>query len=183
MGGISLETTGLRFNSTMTTVDGVPFSGTVEQMDEGRLPSYDFSEARLILRVAPTSFLRAGKHILDVPHRRWILGDYDIGFSHDNLEYKTFRMFRANSVVAWSRSVVVNDPITGQPRSNKQEAKGNIWVLMERQEREFPDSTLRVKEETKRVITSEPVKLGDTIDGMVIKRLDVVWGVNLVDVQ
>lgn len=180
---VSLATAGTRFNSLMKTVDGVPFSGSVEQMTEGQLPSYDFSEPRLILRVNFGAPVSAGVMIFDTINRRYLLARMDTSFSRNEAEYTTYRMFFMNALVEWNRPTSTVDPLTKQPRSGARSPMGNIYVLMERVEREFQDATLRAKEETRRVISNADLKLNDLLNGFQVKRVDKVWGVTLAEVQ
>lgn len=180
---ISLRTAGSRFKSKMVTENGVPFLGTVEQLGEGRVPSYDFSEPRLLLRVNPVHPLNAGIIITDPAHRRWLLAENDTVFSSDKLQWVTFRMLLINSYPHWQREGSVVDTLTGQERGSTMDDRGHIWALTERTEREFQDNTLRAKEQSKRIFTAATLELDDWLDKMRVKRVDRIWGITLAEVQ
>lgn len=180
---VSLATAGLRFNSIMQTDAGFPFSGTIEPAEEGDMPSYDFSVPRLILRVSRDCPVMTGATIVDVADRRYLLGDHDVSFAYNVIEHRTHRLFAMTDQVSWERGTTVTDTLTNLQKATGKTPLGNIWVLLERQERQFADNTLRVKEDIRRIITGTELQLGDLVDGSVVKRIDSVLGVWLAEIQ
>lgn len=181
---VSLRTAGRRFDSLMYRDDGLPFMGTVEPADEGEMPSYDFSTPRLVLRTDAKSPIKTTDMILDVADRRYLLADHDYSFAYNELEHKTHRMFLMTDKLKWSRQTTNIDPLTKVPKSTgKATDLGDIWCLMERVEREFIDTQLRAKEETKKIVTSAALQLGDILNNMIVKRVDRVLGVWLAEIQ
>lgn len=181
---VSLATAGRRFDSLMQTTDGLPFRGTIEPLAEREPQPYDFSEPRLLLRVQHNCPVRTGMTIIDPAGRRLLLADHDVSFQYDEFEYRTHRLFLMNREVEWKREAVVIDALTGLKKStNEPTDLGKIWCMMERMEREYLDATLRLREETFRVVTGADIKLNDIIDGKVVKRIDINRGIKIAEVQ
>jgi hypothetical protein len=180
---VSLETAGLRFNSLMHRMDGLPFKGTIEPLDEGRVSSYDFSEPRFIMRVQPSSPIKTTDIILDHANRRFLVADHDTSFAYNVTEFRSHVLYPMNTQALWERQASVTDPLTNLKKGTGVQNLGQVWCLFDRIDREFIDSTVRVKEETRRVITAAAVQLGDILNKMVVKRVDPVRGVWLAEVQ
>ena len=180
---VSLGTAGRRFDSLMYRLDGFPFMGTVEPTDEGELPSYDWSIPRIILRTDPTCPVGTGDMITDVAGRIYLLADHDVSFAYNVLEHKTNRMFHMRETLEWKREVKAIDPLTKREKSSGIQTIGQVLCLVERVEREYMDTTLRTKEEVRKVISGTKLELGDILDGMVVKRVDQVLGIWLTEIQ
>ena len=180
---VSLNTVGRRFESVLVTDQGKAFFGTIEPNSEGRLPSYEISEPRLLLRVDHLAPVSSGDIIKDVVGRRFIVADHDISFTAGQVEYRTHRLFHTNRKAVWERETSVIDPLTQQKRSPGSAQLGEIWCLMEAPQREFSDPQLRVREERLRVVLAQPVELGDILDQMVVRRINPILGVYVAEVQ
>lgn len=179
----SLRTAGLRFNSRMHRADGLPFDGTVEQDAEGKLIGYDFSTPRRILRVSADCQVNT-KDIIRDPMERWYLvADHDGSFAYDVVEYRSHMLIPLTHFVKWERETTIIDPLTKREKGAGKKLMGEIWVLKERVNREVADSTMRVKDETINCFTSAPVELNDIVDNMMVKRINQVRGVSLLELQ
>jgi hypothetical protein len=180
---VSLKTAGLRFNSTMHRSDDLPFQGTVEPDLEGKLIGYDFSFPRRLLRVSAECPVKTLDVIRDVLGRWYLVADHDGSFAYNVVEYRSHMLIPLNKNVTWQREAKVIDPLTKREKSSGKTDLGNIWILAERVNREMADNTLRVKEESITAFTAAEVQLGDIVDNMVVKRVNVVRGVYLAELQ
>ncbi|MBD9544262.1 hypothetical protein IB276_32985 [Ensifer sp. ENS04] len=180
---VSLKTAGLRFNSTMYRSDDLPFQGTVEPDLEGKLIGYDFSFPRRLLRVSADCQVKTLDIIRDVMARWYLVADHDGSFSRNIIEYRTHMLIPLNKNVTWQRETTVIDPLTKREKAAGKVDLGSLWVLIERVNREMTDGTMRVKEETVTCFTSAELKLNDIVDNMVVKRVNVVRGVYLAELQ
>jgi hypothetical protein len=180
---VSLKTAGLRFNSTMWRSDDMPFEGTIEPDLEGKLIGYDFSFPRRLLRVSADCPVKTLDVIRDVMGRWYLLADHDGSFAYDVVEYRSHMLIPLNKNVPWQRETTVIDPLTKREKSAGKTDLGNIWILAERVNREMTDGTMRVKEESITAFTAAEVKLNDIVDSMVVKRVNIVRGVYLAELQ
>lgn len=180
---VSLKTAGLRFNSQMTRFDGMPFEGTIEPDLEGKLIGYDFSFPRRLLRVSADCPIKTLDAIIDVMGRRYLVADHDGAFSYNEIEYRSHMLIPLVKEVSWKREVTVVDPLTQLKKSSGKADLGMIWILPERVNREMADTTARVKEETITVFTASKLELNDIVDDMIVKRINVVRGVYLAEMQ
>lgn len=180
---VSLKTAGLRFNSTMYRADGLPFFGTVEPDLEGKLIGYDFSFPRRLLRVSADCQVKTLDTIRDVMERWYLVADHDGSFAYNVVEYRSHMLIPLTENVKWEREGTELDPLTKRPKSTGRQLLGMIWILPERVNREMADTTMRTKEESFTVFTGQKLELNDIINGMVVKRINVVRGVYLAEVQ
>jgi hypothetical protein len=115
---------------------------------------------------------------------RWYLvADHDGSFAYNVVEFRTQMLIPLNKNVTWEREATTLDPLTKREKSKGKQPLGNIWVLLERVNREQTDGTMRVKEETLTCFTAAELKLNDIVDNMVVKRVNVVRGVYLAELQ
>lgn len=180
---VSLKTAGLRFDSTMHRADGLPFQGTVEPDLEGKLIGYDFSFPRRLLRVSADCAIKTGDDIRDVMDRWYLVADHDGSFAYNVVEYRSHMLIPLNKNVSWQRETTVIDPLTKREKAAGKVNLGHIWILTERVNRELADGTMRVKDESVNAFTSAAVQLGDIVDGMVVKRVSIIRGVYLAEIQ
>lgn len=175
----SFQSTAAAFYNRMQSPTKHDFMGTLMPADEGEVRSYEFTQARLLLRVPNDSIIETGDEILDYAGRRFVLGDHD-----ETRDYKVFRAIQLTHFVPWVRNNIIIDPVTKvERRSGPDIVLGPIWVAFESLQREERDSALNVKEETKRIITRHPLKLGDRVNNLVIKRLENSLGITVGEAQ
>lgn len=181
----SLKTTGRRFESELYTDTGYPFPGVIIPIDEGAVAAYDFTEPRFIMRVRDDCPIHVGTLIQDPNNRIFITGEHDEQFVYDEILNKTFVLFHCNHKVAWERPAETStDALTGLKRSTGVKTPlGTIDVLIEQLQRENMDTQLRIKEQTRRLITSAPIRLGDIVDNMVVKRIDQFRGIFVAEIE
>ncbi len=177
----SLITAAHRGETQLRTDSDMDFYGTIFAVDEGSVPSYDFTSPRLLLRVGAESIIGAGHMIFDSFGRRFLLADYGAEAG----TYKVFRLFHMTHQVSWKRTRVTVDPLTSLPKSASQKPTdlGDIWCAIEFLPRENIDLTLRIKEQTRRVISGADLQLNDLLDDMIVKRLDNQLGVKFAEIQ
>lgn len=181
---VSIKTAGLRFNSLMHRLDGMPFHGTVEPDLEGKLIGYDFSFPRRLLRVSDDCQIKTLDVITDVMGRHYLVADHDGSFAYNVVEYRSHMLIPLNKQVTWEREMSIIDPLTKRPKGvGKTTLGSSVWILQERVNREQADTTMRVKEEVLTVFTASKFELNDIVDGMVVKRINVVRGVYLAEIQ
>lgn len=180
---VSLKTAGLRFDSLMYRTDGMPFRGTVEPDLEGKLIGYDFSFPRRLLRVSEDCPIKTLDMITDVMSRHYLVADHDGSFAYNEIEYRSHMLIPLTKEVTWERTTEVIDPLTKRPKGNGKASLGSIWILPERVNREQADTTVRVKDEVFTVFTNAPLELNDIVDNMIVKRVNVVRGVYLAEMQ
>ncbi|WP_454287256.1 hypothetical protein [Rhizobium arsenicireducens] len=180
---VSLKTAGLRFNSKMRREDGLPFFGTIEPDLEGKLIGYDFSFPRRLLRVLNDSPIKTLDVIQDVLGRRYLVADHDGSFARNVIEYRSHMLIPMNRHATWQRETTAIDTLTKLPKSTGRANLGLVWILLERVNREAADTTIRVKEEAFTAFSATKFELNDVVDNMVVKRVSVVRGVYLLELQ
>ncbi len=180
---ISLSNAGQRFESMLKTLQGFPFPGVVMALDEGSVPSYDFSIPRHIIRVRLNSPVNVGSEVIDPAGQKYVLAEHDIATADGKALYRTHRAFSLNKQVMLQRESTVTDPLTGMAKGTGRVDIGLIWIMDEYVQREEIDLAFRVKEQVRRVVTSADVRLNDIILDMVVRRIDDALGIKLIELQ
>lgn len=180
----NLQTVGRRFETEFYTVAGYPFQGVIQPLDEGSVASYDFTEPRMIMRVRYDCPVHTGTVFADQAGRKFLMADHDIGGAHDDLLYRTHRIYRMNATVEWARQTPGGvDALTGLTKSAGKTTLGQIDAMIEVFGREDLDPSIKVREQTRRLVTNAPIQLGDMVDGMIVKRLDKSLGVWVAEIE
>ena len=180
---ISLGNVGQRFESTFKTDAGFPFPGVILPLNEGS-PSLDFITPRWVIRIRETSPVITGAVILDPANRRFLMGNADTGIADNEILYRTHILFPATHQMTWEREVSTIDPLTQLKRtSSSRQDLGTMWVMQEQIRREPLDLTMRVKEETHKVVTNMEVLLNDIVDNRIVKRIDNILGLYIIELQ
>ena len=180
---ISLSNAGQRFESVFQTFEGMPFRGVLMPVPEGSVSSMDFAVPRHILRVRKNSIANTGSHILAPNGQRFLMADHDIAIADNEILYRTHRVFRLNKQVTWEREQAITDSLTGMKKGQGRVLLSNIWIMDEIVQREEIDLAFRVKEQVRRVLTGYDIKLNDIVADMVVRRVDEVFGVKLLELQ
>ncbi|WP_353645764.1 hypothetical protein [Mesorhizobium sp. WSM2239] len=170
----SLQSAALRFQTTIVKENGQPFYGTIMPVEEGEIPSYDFSIPRLMLRTTVQGIVSPRNIILDDLSQRYIVASH--GHSQHGGHF-TFRLFKVNADFAWKRATTGKDTLTGLSRESAEQDLGLIPCLVEMTGRQFPDSVTNIAEETRRILTSAELALGDRVDDAIVRRIDTALGV------
>lgn len=180
----SLQTVGRRFENDMVRADGFPFKAAIMPLDEGAVAAYDFTEPRIIMRLRHDSTVTTGDVVVDPSGRRYLLADHDANAVYNEVLYKSHRCFLMNKRVKWTReSTGVTDPLTGLKKSVGTVDLGTIDVLVEQFGREDLDFAIKVREQTRRLVTGAQIRLNDIVDDMIVKRLDLSLGVWLAEIE
>jgi hypothetical protein len=159
------------------TVEGYEVRGLLQPADEGTIPAFQWIAPRLIFRTGPESLAKAGD-IIVAEGRHFILSGHDTRLTL----HKTFRLIECTDEVSWQRKVRIVDPVTRLERENTDTELGPIWVALEPLGRMDVDRNIRVREDARQVLTSADVRLNDTIDGQIVRRLQHVLGVKLLEI-
>lgn len=178
---VGFASVGARFESTMTSELGLPFKARIQPIEDSKIYPDDFFQTRQIMRIRPHTPIVPGD-VVCIGAQRFLLGALDNAVSGDIPIYTSFQMYPCNKQVTWKRETTIPDPLTRVPRSTGLASLGNPWVLMETLVRDVRSSDIRTNEELKRVITGSLVELGDVIDGMVVKKLNITRGVRVLEV-
>lgn len=180
----SLQTIGQRFENNLLRADGFPFKAAIMPLDEGAIAAYDFTEPRVIMRLRHDSTVGTGDVVIDPAGRRYLLADHDQNAIYDTVLYKSHRCFLMNKQVLWEREAPgVVDPLTKLKKSAGKVSLGTIDVLVEQFGREDMDFSIKVREQTRRLVTGADIQLNDIVDNMVVKRLDKSLGVWLAEIE
>lgn len=176
----SLSSVARRFQTTIYKENGQPFFGTIMPVEEGKIASFDFSSPRLLLRTTTRDVVRARDVILDEIDRRFIVGNH--GYSPQGGHF-TFHLYQVLADLPWKRKTETTDTLTGLKRAETTVDLGTIPCLIEMTGREFPDRVSNLSEETRRVITSAALELGDQVDDAIVRRIDTALGVTYAEIR
>jgi hypothetical protein len=166
------------FEQIIVDATGAKTRGILSPPSEGDL-SGQLNPPRLILRVRDESIIQTGHIIRTRSGLRYLVAEHADVEGH----YRAHKLFLANRRVTWLRSRTTEDVLTGQAKSLYDQDLGFIWVNWELIPREELDVNLRVTEDRIAVLTAAAVRLGDKLDGQIVKRLNPRLGVNAVEVQ
>jgi len=175
-----LKSAARRFQSVIHKENGLPFHGTIMPVDEGKISAFDFSSPRLLLRTTTYGVVKARDIILDDLDRRFIVANH--GYSPQGGHF-VFRLYQVIADLALKRQQTARDPLTGLSRGVGQDDLGMIPCMVEMTGREFPDQSMRVAEETRRIITSAELRLGDQVDDAIVRRIDTALGVTYAEIR
>lgn len=180
---ISLATAGDRFQSPFRTETGTSFMGVVQPIEDGKIYPDDYFYHRQILRVHVGDNVKAGDVVYTVDNRRYLLGDLDTGLRADELLYHSFQMYQCTDQIIWTREVSVIDPLTNLARGTGSQNLGTLWALKEVLNREGTSREIKPKEELMRILVGAPVKLGDMLGEMRVRKVMSSHGISVVEVQ
>lgn len=179
---ISLSNAGQRFESIFKTEQGMPFNGVLMPVPEGTVSSMDFAVPRHIFRVRKNSLANTGTNIVAPNGLRYVMADHDTAIADNEILYRTHRVFRLNKMVKWEREQSIIDPLTQLEKGTGRVLLQNLWVMDEIMQREEIDLSFRIKEQARKVITGADVRLNDIVDDMVVRRVDEVFGIKLLEI-
>ncbi|TPJ51674.1 MULTISPECIES: hypothetical protein [unclassified Mesorhizobium] len=176
----SLHTAARRFQTLIYKENGQPFNGTIMPVDEGKVPTYDFSSPRLMLRTITAGVVKPRDIILDEQNRRFIVANN--GYSPYGEQF-TFRLFQVLADLVWKRHASQTDTLTGLKRGQAAEDLGLIACTVEMTGREYPEPATNLSEETRRIVTGAHIQLGDQVDDAIVRRLDTALGVTYAEIR
>ena len=143
-------------------------------------PQVEFAYPKIVCTVRTNSIIVAGMVLL-------LAGDgYYLAAQHSaTAAYRVYHLFRCDRQVAWTRQVVSTDLLTGLTKASTGEPQplGTLWVMGERVRRQFKDSAMSFSAGNTLVATGADVRLGDFLDGQIVKRRSLALGVNIVELQ
>lgn len=168
-----------RFQTVLRKANGKPFFGSIQPADEGEITGFDLSAPRLMLRTTAPSIVTPRDVILDELDKRYI-----VAFNGHSGRggYFTFRLFPVNADLAWTRQEKTKDPLTGLDRGTSKNDLGTIPCLVEVSS-DNRDSGLKVSEETRRIVTSAELELGDMVDDATVRRVETLMGVTYGEIR
>lgn len=176
----SLHTAARRFQTLIYKENGQPFNGNIMPVDEGKIPTYDFSSPRLMLRTIDEGVVKPRDIILDELDRRFIVANN--GYSPLGKQF-TWRLFQVLADLAWKRQASTTDSLTGLKRGQPPQDLGLIPCTVEMTGREYPEPATNLSEETRRIITAANLQLGDQVDDAIVRRLDTALGVTYAEIR
>jgi len=180
----SLQTVGRRFENNMLRADGFPFKAVIIPAEDSVPSSYDFTEIRHIIRLRHDSIVGAGDTVLDPAGNRFILANFDSNVVYDEVLYKSCLAYPVNRRPLWQREgESVKDPLTNLAKSSGLVTIGRIDALIETFGREDLDGAIKVREQTRRLVTNAPIQLNDIVEDMVVKRVDLSLGVWVAEIE
>lgn len=179
---IGMQSVGQRFEQSLFRADGLQIFGTIQPVEDGKIYPDDFFYVRQILRVRHAMPITSGTVVMTAASEMFILGDLDVGMKNDSIMYRSFQMYPVNRTVNWQRSITTLDPLTQQKKGAGLEQMGLIPVLIETLPREASSGT-PIKEETKRVVTHREVELGDRVDKMTVRKVNISHGIRTLEIS
>ena len=173
-----LNRSSTRLETPVRVVGGPRTVGVIQLPSDTSDPGIEFAYPKMSIRVGRRSLLRAGM-IIQSESGHHLLADHSV-----TADYKTFYMLECDRQVAWTRPAGAVDPIsklktTGGPPA----ALGQIWVLWERNRREYADLPIRFNQETTLSATGDDVQIGDMLDGRKVTRVNESLGIRVLELQ
>lgn len=168
-----------RFETPFFNSLGIPYMGVIQPIEDQKLYNDDYFYHRQILRVEPNLPKLAGQVILDHIGQHFLLGALDT-----TVHYVSYQMYLCTDIVTWRRETAVVDTLTGLQKSVGEApvGPGQFWGLVELLNREVSSRNIKAAEETKRVLTGEPVQLNDVVNGMRVKKINMSHGIRVLEV-
>lgn len=174
-----ISRTASRFNEWFTTLDGLVFRGRIEPLSDSTAMTTNFLDPRQVLHVLPNEPLSIGTVIKSRSGDVFMLADHD-----DTPGARvSFRLFRMTKYVLWERPTTVADVITNLPKDTGMGELGSIWILTELYGKEDLDRGLYIQAERLRVITGAAIRLNDKVDGLMVRRINTVYGITVAETQ
>lgn len=171
------------FESWIKTMTGIRFRGVIQPETSNNVAPNQTVENRLVLHTRRNEPVQEGMLIIDPAGRPFLIGRDDIQLS-DNIQYgKTFRLFRMTGQYSWKRMVTTVDPVTQLPRRSSEQELGPIWAAIEKLSNLDFDRGTHMVAEQHQVITGAAVALGDKIDGLMVRRVTITFGISICETE
>ena len=142
-----------------------------------------FAEPRKLLRVRNQEPVAPRDVITDPWGVTMLVGTHDGHLSGKSRLDRVHKLFQMTEQVEWQRETTVTEIITNIQHSTGLAPLGTIWIARELYGREDVDRGLRVAEDRQRVITGANIMLGDRIGDATVRRLTLVYGISLAEIQ
>lgn len=167
-----------RFEQILTLENGSRVRGSIQTAREGVSGLSNFLETRLTLHCRPAEPVVVGAVGLDQHDRRFLIAEHD-----RTVDVAVYKLFPVTSHVQWRRPSTMVDVVTGLPRGGAPVDMGMLWVALELYGRTEVDRSMHVQTERTRLLTGEGVRLNDTIDGLMVRRVYSVYGISVAEIQ
>lgn len=173
-----LRRTSARLETPVKVVGGPRTVGVIQLPSDTSDPGIEFAYPKMAIRVGRRSLLRAGL-VIETEGGFHLLADHSA-----SQDYKTFYMLGCDRQVTWTRPVPAIDPISLLPTSGSTPTDlGLIWVIWERNRREYADLPIRFNQETTLSATGADVQIGDMLDGRKVTRVNMSLGIRVLELQ
>lgn len=173
-----LSRTSKRFESPIKIVGGPRTVGVIHLPSDLTDPGIEFAYPKMALRVGRHSIVRPG-HVIETESGYFLLASHTSTF-----EYRTLYMLQCDRQVRWTQPVTTIDPVSGLRTSGgPPQDRGDIWVLWERNRREYADLPIRFNQETTLSATGSQVEIGDMLDGRKVTRVNQALGIRVLELQ
>lgn len=173
-----LDRTSSFFREWFTTEEGLRFRGTLAPLTDGNAQTSTYLEPRMVFLTRPGEPVTAGTVISDEAGERFLLANHD-----KTPHRKTFRVFKVNDHLAWTRPSKTIEPVTGLERSDTENDMGLIWCSAELYGREEVDRGLKIGQDRQRLITGAALELNDKVKGLSVRRITLVYGVTIAEIM
>lgn len=173
-----LRRTSERFQSPIKIIGGPRTVGVIHLPSDTTDPGIEFAYPKMALRVGRRSIVKPGQ-VVETDAGYFLLAHHSA-----TLDYKTFYMLQCDRQVAWTRPVSTVDPITKlETTGGAPQPLGEIWVMWERNRREYADLPIRFNQETTLSATGSAVAIGDMLDGRKVTRVNEALGIKVLELQ
>lgn len=181
----SLASAGRRWDTEyLIEESGVTFRGVLDQPDSSREPpSFQFNRPRRLLQVLKDSLVKARDVILTPSGQRFLVASPTVAEAYSATLYRVHRLFEVTDQVAWSRKVTVSDLLTGQPREDRPNPLGELYVCIEPMRREDIDRQTHIWQDRMMCVMGVVPQLGDILGGREVKRINEQLGLTFAETQ
>jgi len=167
-----------RFDEWLQAENGPRFRGSIQLAKEGVAALSNFLETRLVLHVRTEELAQPGMVVVDAQGRRFLLAEHD-----RSLHTRVLKMFPVTTHASWKRETQTTDLVTGLPKGSGIQDLGLIWCAIEIYGRESVDRQTHIGTDRSRVLTGSDVQLNDLIDGRMVRRKYIVYGILMVEIE
>ena len=100
----------------------------------------------------------------------------------DGIDFKSFSLIEVDRNLSWSRTIMVQDPVTKLNKTSTEQDLGDIWCALE--PLSPTNDMMKVPELRYRLVTNSPIIEKDKIDGrLVVQRCEQLLGVYVAEVR
>lgn len=174
----TLQRSFARFDDWFVSSTGLRFRGSTQTAKEGISAISNFLETRLVLHVRSEELAQPGMVVVDARGRRFLLAEHDRS-SHT----RVLKMFPVTTFASWKRETQTTESVTGLPMGSGLQDLGGVWCAIELYGREEIDRQTHIGMDRSRVLTGSDVRLNDLIEGRMVRRLNTVYGIKVLEIQ
>ncbi|HQT78553.1 MAG TPA: hypothetical protein PLD10_15985 [Rhodopila sp.] len=138
-------------------------------------------EPRQLFYTAASTVVPLETVLLDSNNVRYLTAPWDEQSFGEMKLQKVFVLFEVTNDIVWTRPVTTVEPISGLRVSGVPAVMGTIPAVREPYGRETGPSGL--PSEAYKVMCVAPVQLGDYLDGMLVRRIEVTGGITFAEVH